>query len=83
MSSQFRSYSSVKPPALRIRRPGEPRKVPGSASGNGAMSRAARFEDEKRRIIRSCFSRSDSDGVCTFNSIAFVIFFYLAGIFHD
>jgi hypothetical protein len=26
------------------------------------MSRAERFEDEKRRIIDSCFSKRDDDG---------------------
>ncbi len=26
------------------------------------MSRAERFEDEKRRIIDSCFSKTDDDG---------------------
>lgn len=26
------------------------------------MSRAERFEDEKRRIIESCFSKRDDDG---------------------
>ncbi|KAI7275830.1 hypothetical protein KC335_g1223, partial [Hortaea werneckii] len=28
----------------------------------GAMSRAERFEDEKRRIIESCFSKTDANG---------------------
>lgn len=32
-----------------------------SAGGNG-MTRAQRFEDEKRRIIESCFSKKDPDG---------------------
>ncbi|KAL4995927.1 exocyst complex component Sec3-domain-containing protein [Aspergillus recurvatus] len=31
------------------------------SSGDGA-SRAEKFEDEKRRIIQSCFSKKDSDG---------------------
>lgn len=30
------------------------------------------FQDEKRRIISSCFSRLGNDGVCTFNHIAFL-----------
>ena len=29
------------------------------------MSRAQRFEDEKKRIIESCFARRDEDGACT------------------
>ncbi len=28
------------------------------------MSRAERFEDEKRRIIESCFSKQDESGGC-------------------
>lgn len=32
---------------------------PGAAA---AASRAERFEDEKRRIIESCFSKKDVDG---------------------
>lgn len=31
-------------------------------SANPGMSRAERFEDEKRRIIESCFSKRDDDG---------------------
>lgn len=30
------------------------------------MSRAEKFEDEKRRIMQSCFSRKDSDGTCMY-----------------
>lgn len=30
--------------------------------GEATMSRAEKFEDEKRRIIQSCFSKKDSDG---------------------
>jgi hypothetical protein len=29
---------------------------------NGALSRAERFEDEKKRIISSCFEKKDEDG---------------------
>ncbi|KAK5987736.1 Exocyst complex component 1-like protein [Cladobotryum mycophilum] len=32
------------------------------AGANAAASRAERFEDEKRRIIESCFSKKDVDG---------------------
>jgi hypothetical protein len=31
---------------------------------SGRVSRAERFEDEKRRIIESCFSKRDEDGSC-------------------
>ncbi|KAI4284463.1 MAG: hypothetical protein L6R35_004911, partial [Caloplaca aegaea] len=43
----------------------------GSAAVNGShpprppMSRAERFEDEKKRIIDSCFSKTDTDGSVT------------------
>jgi hypothetical protein len=30
--------------------------------GGRDMSRAERFEDEKRRIIDSCFNKKDEDG---------------------
>lgn len=30
--------------------------------GGREMSRAERFEDEKRRIIDSCFNKRDEDG---------------------
>ena len=33
-------------------------------NANGGMSRAERFEDEKRRIIESCFSKKDQDDAC-------------------
>jgi len=36
---------------------------PGGVNGN-TMSRAERFEDEKRRIIDSCFGKKDEDGSC-------------------
>jgi len=28
------------------------------------MSRAEKFEDEKRRITQSCFAKKESDGTC-------------------
>ncbi|KAE9370425.1 hypothetical protein N431DRAFT_484644 [Stipitochalara longipes BDJ] len=36
--------------------------VNGSNGSNGTMTRAERFEDEKRRIIDSCFGKRDEDG---------------------
>lgn len=33
-----------------------------SAVPKATMSRAEKFEDEKRRIIESCFSKRDADG---------------------
>lgn len=35
-----------------------------SAPGDNSMSRAEKFEDEKKRIIQSCFARKDNDGSC-------------------
>ncbi|PCG89987.1 Exocyst complex, component Exoc1 [Penicillium occitanis (nom. inval.)] len=35
------------------------------AAGDGPSSRAQLFQDEKRRIISSCFSKQDSDGAVT------------------
>ncbi len=34
------------------------------SNGTNAMSRAEKFEDEKRRIIDSCFGKKDEDGSC-------------------
>ncbi|KKA29267.1 hypothetical protein TD95_004296 [Thielaviopsis punctulata] len=33
----------------------------------GAVNRAQRFDDERRRIIESCFSKKDPDGSCRFS----------------
>ena len=32
------------------------------------MTRAEKFEDEKKRIIESCFSKRDDDGSCMWTS---------------
>jgi len=37
--------------------------VDGANAGN-TMSRAEKFEDEKRRIIESCFAKKGPDGTC-------------------
>lgn len=34
----------------------------GSAPTGAAMSRAEKFEDEKRRIVESCFGKKEPDG---------------------
>jgi hypothetical protein len=41
-----------------------PRSPVSAAPGQNtlAMTKAQQFEDEKRRIMQSCFSRQDSDG---------------------
>ncbi|KAJ5084715.1 hypothetical protein NUU61_009294 [Penicillium alfredii] len=31
-------------------------------AGDGSMSRAEKFEDEKKRIVQSCYSKKDNDG---------------------
>jgi hypothetical protein len=38
----------------------DPRNGVGNATAG--MSRAEKFEDEKRRFIESCFSKKDNDG---------------------
>lgn len=38
--------------------------VAGGAHRPAMMNRAEKFEDEKRRIIESCFSKRDADGSC-------------------
>ncbi|KAL1970644.1 hypothetical protein VTN77DRAFT_4288 [Rasamsonia byssochlamydoides] len=58
-----RGFPSKEPPPSRGRRPGEEtRNDAGVGPGDGTMSRAQIFQDEKRRIIQSCFSKKDSDG---------------------
>ncbi|OOQ88268.1 putative Exocyst complex component Sec3 [Penicillium brasilianum] len=52
-----------RPPATNdARRGADPRNGSGSGSGDGSMSRAEKFEDEKKRIIQSCYSKKDNDG---------------------
>ncbi|KAK2744090.1 hypothetical protein FQN55_006958 [Onygenales sp. PD_40] len=52
---------NVSPP--KERRPmGDSRNGSGIAPGSGGMTRAEKFEDEKRRVIQSCFSKQDADG---------------------
>ena len=36
----------------------------GTAAGDTVADRAALFEDEKRRIIESCFTKKEPDGNC-------------------
>lgn len=47
---------------------GSSRNGPGGVNGSG-MSRAERFEDEKRRIIDSCFGKKDPDGSCKISPV--------------
>lgn len=39
---------------------------PGGVNGSAGISKAERFEDEKRRIVDSCFNKKDDDGSCKF-----------------
>ncbi|KAJ5278869.1 hypothetical protein N7478_004241 [Penicillium angulare] len=42
---------------------GDPRRGDArNGSGDGSATRAERFEDEKKRIIQSCYSKKDTDG---------------------
>lgn len=52
------------PPHRGPRRVGDPRNGGLAGPGDASMSRAEKFEDEKRRITQSCFSKKDSDGTC-------------------
>jgi hypothetical protein len=36
----------------------------GGVNGSAGMSKAERFEDEKRRIVDSCFNKKEEDGSC-------------------
>lgn len=36
-------------------------------SNSNTMTRAERFEDEKRRMVESCFSKLDQNGQCMLN----------------
>lgn len=40
---------------------------------NTMMSRAQRFEDEKHRIMSSCFSKRDDTGACKFLVLLFLV----------
>lgn len=48
------------PPSGESLRGGEVRNGP----GDGPKSSADKFEDEKKRIIRTCYSKKDNDGNC-------------------
>ncbi|KAH8428012.1 GTP-Rho binding exocyst subunit SEC3 [Aspergillus melleus] len=50
------------PPQRDPRRGGDGRNGGMPAPGDASMSRAEKFEDEKKRIIQSCFARKDNDG---------------------
>ncbi|KAF7126042.1 hypothetical protein CNMCM5793_002401 [Aspergillus hiratsukae] len=65
MSSRDRSRvpaPSDVPPHREPRRMGDGRNGSFPGPGEATMSRAEKFEDEKRRIVQSCFSKKDSDG---------------------
>ncbi|RHZ51078.1 GTP-Rho binding exocyst subunit SEC3 [Aspergillus thermomutatus] len=65
MSSRDRSrvpLPSDVPPHREPRRIGDGRNGGFTGPGEATMSRAEKFEDEKKRIIQSCFSKKDSDG---------------------
>ncbi|CAI6326210.1 unnamed protein product [Periconia digitata] len=59
-----RNYPSggSRPSGESRRPPGAPGGPPSSTSSRSTMSRAERFEDERRRITASCFSKVDADG---------------------
>lgn len=49
------------PPHREPRRVGDPRS---GGPGDASLSRAEKFEDEKKRITQSCFAKKESDGTC-------------------
>jgi hypothetical protein len=62
------SNESRRPPGA----PGGPPSSASSATGTSGMSRAERFDDERRRITESCFAKIDDQGqrMCsTFNPV--------------
>lgn len=52
---------------------------PGGINSSNAMNRAEKFEDEKRRIVDSCFSKKDPDGACMRRRPPLVQTFVIAG----
>lgn len=52
------------PPQRDPRRGADGRNGGMPAPADSSMSRAEKFEDEKKRIIQSCFARKDNDGTC-------------------
>lgn len=58
----------------RGRTPVDGRNGSGGFPGSTGMSRAEKFEDEKRRLVQSCFSKRDTDG----SSMNFFFFSFLS-----
>lgn len=59
-------HSNLAPP--KDRRPiGDVRNGSGVAPAAAGMSRAEKFEDEKRRVMQSCFEKQDLDGSGAFS----------------
>lgn len=52
------------PPLRDPRRAGDGRNGAFGSPGDSPMSRAEKFESEKKRIIDTCFSKKDKDGAC-------------------
>ena len=65
-------------------RPSEETRNRGPPNSGLPMTRAEKFEDERRRIVESCFSKKDADGISTYyiefgkNSIC-ATFLFVAG----
>lgn len=55
------THPSMTSSAVRLGTPQQPFR-PSSPGSSPAMSRAERFDDEKRRLIESCFSKLDANG---------------------
>jgi hypothetical protein len=65
---QNSAANSGRPSNESRRPPGAPGGPPSSAasSSRSGQSRAERFEDERKRITGSCFSKLEADNTCTF-----------------
>lgn len=70
MNSRDRPRQPFDTPHREHRRGGDARNGDFAGPGHGVMSRADKFEDEKRRITHSCFSKKDADGIGTWTSLA-------------
>lgn len=70
---RHRGFPSNLSPQKERRPGGDPRSGGASVPGASGMSRAEKFEDEKRRIIQSCFSKTESDGSSMSSTLGFLL----------
>lgn len=63
--SQSNNPARGGPPGQEIKTRTGPTAATSPSPASASMSRAERFESEKRRIIESCFSKMDNTGIRT------------------